>query len=90
MKLMELVTRHEEKNGLQFIQMKGRINKNIDELGGSKIRSAKSELPMIKQIVMMAIKDNFNDQNTRKQLTDMLMTLRNKLVGELNKAGGED
>ncbi|KAM3145236.1 hypothetical protein pb186bvf_002564 [Paramecium bursaria] len=88
--LIQKVAEDQEKSGLSFIQMKGKIQKSMDELSTLKLKAAKSETPMIKQIAQISIKNNFEDQASRKSLIDMLYKFRNKLVDDVNKLGGDD
>ena len=45
---------------------------------------------MISSILQMGIKNNFDEAASKKQIIDMLLELRNKLVNELNAVGGEE
>ncbi|CAD8069393.1 unnamed protein product [Paramecium sonneborni] len=74
----------EQKVGMKFFQKRGRVNEILDYFGKSTIKNVKLDLPMIKQIIQIGIKNNFVDQQTYKQIQEHLIQLRNKLVSELN------
>ncbi|CAD8147963.1 unnamed protein product [Paramecium octaurelia] len=74
----------EEKVGIKFFQKRGKVNEIIENFGKSTIKHIKLDLPMLKQIAQIGIKSNFADKSTYKQVQELLISLRNKLVGELN------
>ncbi|CAD8051695.1 unnamed protein product [Paramecium primaurelia] len=74
----------EEKVGIKFFQKRGRVNEIIENFGKSTIKNIKLDLPMLKQVIQIGIKNNFAEKQTYKQVQELLISLRNKLVGELN------
>lgn len=75
---------------MEFMQKKGNINKNLEELKKSNLKIGKNDLLMISSILQMGIKNNFDEISSKKQIIEMLLELRNKLVNELNAVGGEE
>lgn len=75
---------------MEFMQKKGNINKNLEELKKSNLKIGRNDLLMISSILQMGIKNNFDEVVSKKQIIDMLLELRNKLVNELNAVGGEE
>ncbi|CAD8062123.1 unnamed protein product [Paramecium sonneborni] len=73
-----------EKVGMRFFQKRGRVNEIMENFGKSTIKNVKLDLPMLKQIIQIGIKSNFGDAQSYKQIKELLIQLRNKLVGELN------
>jgi hypothetical protein len=55
---------HPTKKGIGYIQTKGKVNKSVENMANTKVKSVKKDAPMLAMLVGMGTKSDFSDPKT--------------------------